>query len=281
MNSNNFDMNSAVNRRRFFLTGGFAIATTTLLAACGKGPQSPQGEYPRIGVVPPTTGLPDGAPTDEVLLRTATSLEFNAIDTYKKVLALGLFTGSAAGTAAVVNRFKADHEAHAKALSGIITAAKGEPFECANEQINKLYINPALDLILGNKDAGIEPSDTPLDDVMALALGLETLAAETYQFYVSLLSQPKLRAAAMSIGEQESRHAAVLAQAINPGIAGIGPSTNKDTGKPNPAAVPGAFGSLGSIAVSLGKRSAAGNKTTLNMETPSLNSMAYEYAKCS
>ena len=166
-------------------------------------------------------------------------------------------------------------------MSGIITEAKGETFECANEQINKLYINPALDLILGNKDAGIAPSDTPLDDVMALALGLETLAAETYQFYVSMLSQPKLRAAAMGIGEQESRHAAVLAQAINPGIAGIGPSTNKDTGKPNPAAVPGAFGSLGTIAVSLGKKNEAGNKTTLNMETPSLNSMAYEYAKCS
>jgi len=281
MNSNNFDMTSPVNRRRFLLTGGFAIATTTLLAACGKGPQSPAGAFPRIGEVPPTTGLPTTAPTDEVLLRTATSLEFNAIDTYKKVLELGLFTGSAAGTAAVVNRFKADHEAHAKALSGIITEAKGETFECANEQINKLYIHPALDLILGNKDAGIAASDTPLDDVMALALGLETLAAETYQFYVSLLSQPKLRAAAMGIGEQESRHAAVLAQAINPGIAGIGPSTNEKTGKPNPAAVPGPFGSLGTIAVALGKPNEAGNKTTLNMETPSLNSMAYEYAKCS
>lgn len=281
MNSNNFDMSSPVNRRRFLLTGGFAIATTTLLAACGKGPQSPKGAFPRIGEVPSTTGLPTAAPTDEVLLRTATSLEFNAIDTYKKVLELGLFTGSAAGTAAVVNRFKADHEAHAKALSGIITEAKGETFECANEQINKLYINPALDLILGNKDAGIAASDTPLDDVMALALGLETLAAQTYQFYVSLLSQPKLRAAAMGIGEQESRHAAVLAQAINPGIAGIGPSTNEKTGKPNPAAVPGPFGSLGTIAVALGKPNEAGNKTALNMETPSLNSMAYEYAKCS
>ncbi|MEY3595679.1 MAG: hypothetical protein RL576_1093 [Actinomycetota bacterium] len=30
MNANNFEMNSSVNRRRFFLTGGFAIATTTL-----------------------------------------------------------------------------------------------------------------------------------------------------------------------------------------------------------------------------------------------------------
>jgi rubrerythrin len=281
MNSNNFDMNSPVNRRRFFLTGGFAIATTTLLAACSKDIQSPKGAFPRIGAVPPTTGLPNAAPTDEALLRTATSLEFNAIDTYTKVLGLGLFTGSAAGTAAVVSRFKADHEAHAKALSGIITEAKGETFECANAQINKLYINPALDLILGNKEAGIAPSDTPLDDVMALALGLETLAAETYQFYVSLLSQPQLRAAAMGIGEQESRHSALLAQAINPGVDGIGPSTNKKTGKPNPAAVPGAFGSLGTVSVILGKPNEAGNKTTLNMETPSLNSMAYEYAKCS
>jgi hypothetical protein len=98
MNANNFEMNSSINRRRFFLTGGFAIATTTLLAACGKGAQSPKGEYPRIGVVPPTTGLPNGELNDEVLLRTATSLEFNAIDTYKKVLELGRPRSSRQGT---------------------------------------------------------------------------------------------------------------------------------------------------------------------------------------
>jgi rubrerythrin len=276
----NFDTTSAYNRRRFLQTGGFAIATATLLAACGT--DSPSGGgIPRIGNIPPTTALPEGIVSDEVLLRTATSLEFNAIETYDKVLELGLFTGETAALASVVKRFRADHQAHAKALSEVITSMKGEPFECANEQITKLYINPALTLILGDEATGVAASDNVLNDVLTLALGLESLAGATYQYYVSLISQPKLRSAAMGIADQEVRHAVVLAQALNPGINGIGPSTNPDTGKANVAAVPGAFGSLSTINVVIGKANEAGNKTTLNFETPSLNSMAYDYAKCS
>ncbi len=276
----NFDTTSAYNRRRFLQTGGFAIATATLLAACGTDSSS-GGGIPRIGNIPPTTAMPEGVVSDEVLLRTATSLEFNAIETYDKVLELGLFTGETAALATVVKRFRADHQAHAKALSEIITSMKGEPFECANEQISKLYINPALTLILGDEAAGVPASDTALNDVLSLALGLESLAGATYQYYVSLLSQPQLRSAAMGIADQEVRHAVVFAQALNPGVGGIGPSTNPDTGKANVAAVPGPFGSLSTINVTVGKANESGNKTTLNFETPSLNSMAYDFAKCS
>jgi len=274
-----FDTNSPFNRRRFLQTGGFAVATAALLAACGKSSHS-AGGIPRIGEVPTTVPIAEGVVTDEVLLRTATSLEFNAIDTYEKVLGLGLFTGEKAPYGDVVKRFRADHQAHAKALSTLITSMKGETFECANSQIHNLYITPALDLILGNESAGIAPSETPLDDVLVLALGLESLAGATYQYYVSLISKPALRAAAMGIGEQEVRHAVVLAQVLNPGIKGIGPSTDPNTGKANVAAVPGAFGSLSNIPVSVGKPNEAGVKATLHLETPSLNSMAYDFAKC-
>ncbi|MFM7410663.1 MAG: hypothetical protein ACKO3L_07675, partial [Actinomycetota bacterium] len=89
-----------------------------------------------------------------------------------------------------------------------------------------------------------------------------------------------LRGAAMTIGQDEARHAAVLAQAIIPDGKGIAPSINEKTGKANPAAVPGAFGSLAAISFAIGKTSEAGTKKQLSLDTPSLNSLAYEYASC-
>jgi hypothetical protein len=44
--------------------------------------------------------------------------------------------------------------------------------------------------------------------------------------------------------------------------------------------VPGAFGSLAAITFAIGKTSEAGTKTQLSLDTPSLNSLAYEYASC-
>lgn len=272
----------AFNRRKFLQTGGLALASAAVLAACGKDSAAGGSSgIPRLGVAPTTTGLPDAPVTDLVLLRTAQSVEHNAIDAYAAALELGVFTGSAAALGNVVRRFQADHRDHSKALGGLIAEAKGETYECANPQISKLYVTPALDLIVGNKDAGIEPSDTPLDDLLVLAHGLESLAAATYQYYVSLLSDPALRAAAMGIGEQEGRHATVLAQAINPGVAGVLPSVDPDTGRDNVAAVPSTYGSLRTINVAVGKPSETGSKPSLNMETPSLNSMIYDYMSCS
>jgi len=272
----NVPMNNSYSRRRFLQTGGLALASAAVLAACGKNDKLAAG-FPRLGDAPTTTALPDGGATDVVLLRTATSLEYCAIDAYGAVAKLGLLP---AGASAALARFQSDHKAHAAALSDLVKKAGGDPFECANEKINTLYIAPALDLILGNADKGIEASDTQVDDLLVLAHGVENLAAATYQFYVSMLSQPTLRAAAMTLGQEEARHAAVLAQAILPNGKGIAPSVDEATGKANPAAVPGAFGSLSAVQVSLGKLNESGNKSTISMETPSLNSMAYEYAKC-
>ncbi|MFM8389208.1 MAG: ferritin-like domain-containing protein, partial [Actinomycetota bacterium] len=199
------------------------------------------------------------------------------IDAYTAVAGLGILPGA---VLPVVKRFQDDHKSHAAALTEVIKKAGGEPFECANERINTLYIAPAVELITGNNDKGIEASDTPVDDLLVLAHGLENLAAATYQYYVSLIAQPAVRGAAMTIGQDEARHAAVLAQAIIPDGKGIAPSINEKTGKPNPAAVPSAFGSLAAISFAIGKTSEAGTKTQLSLDTPSLNSLAYEYASC-
>ena len=272
----NVPANNFYSRRKFLQTGGLALASAAVLAACGKNDKLAAG-IPRLGEAPTTTGLPDGGATDIVLLRTATSLEYCAIDAYGAVADLNILPAT---SAAALKRFRDDHSAHAKALSELVKKVGGEPFECANEKINSLYISPALDLILGNKDKGIDPSDTQVDDLVVLAHGVENLAAATYQFYVSMLSVPGLRAAAMGIGQEEARHAAVLAQAILPNGKGIAPSVDEATGKANPAAVPAAFGSLSAVQVSLGKVNESGNKPSISMDTPSLNSMAYEYAKC-
>ena len=265
-----------LNRRKFLQTGGLALASAAVLAACGKSDKVAT-TYPRIGEAPTTTGLPAGEVNDVVLLRTASSLEWSAVHAYTAAAGLGILPAAATS---IVKRFQADHKAHSAALSELIKKAGGEPFECGNPRINDLYVTPAVELIVGNPDKGIEASDTPVEDLLILAHGLESLAAATYQYYVSMIAQPALRAAAMTNGQDEARHAAILAQAIMPEGKGIAPSVNETTGKANPAAVPGAFGSLATVSFAIGKTSDAGTKTQLSLDTPSLNSMIYEYAKC-
>lgn len=254
---------SSLSRRALLVTGGATITAGALLAACGG--SSSGSNVPRLGEAPTTTALPTGNVTDEVLLRTAMSVEYNAIDTYATVIAAGTFD---AATNAVLSQFSADHQAHANALAGLITSMGGAPYAKANPRLTEVYINPALELIAASDDV---PGDT-----LALAHALETLAAQTYQAFVAWINNPAIRAAAMGIGDQEARHTVVLAQAIRGGAAGVLPAVGDD-GKNLVAAVPSAFGSLSSIQVSVGKVTEAGTKPTLSLETPSLNSLIYDY----
>jgi hypothetical protein len=211
---------------------------------------------------------------DVVLLRTAASLEYTAIGTYKRVLGAGLLTGDFAALAPAVNRFIADHEAHANAVNSLVREAKGTPWTCGNARIEEIYVEPAIQLITA--------SDNPdsARDTVAFAHALETLAAQTYQSVVASLSTPALRAAAMRIGQDEARHSAVLSLVLNPGWAGAIPSVDAETGQPNLAAVPAAFSPLTGIPVSLGAPNDEGVKTSVRLETPSLNSLVYSYLAC-
>jgi rubrerythrin len=212
--------------------------------------------------------------TDIVLLRTAASLEFNAIDTYNLVLAEGLLTGDFAKLSDAVKRFRDDHTAHAAAINSLVVSLGGKAHECANERIDRLYVQPSLKLITteGNEDVS--------RDVVALAHALENLATQTYQGVVGSLTSPKLRGDAMRIAHDEARHAVVLAQVLNPGFASVGPTVNEATGKANVASVPAAFGVLASVQVSLGKANAEGVKPSVTMETPSLNGLIYDNVTC-
>jgi sirohydrochlorin ferrochelatase len=266
---------NTLSRRELLRMGGLTVVGATFLTACGKQANVPESaNIDSVGEVPPTTGLPAVEVTDAVLMRTAASLEYNAIETYELVLSSGLLTGNYAKLSDAVKRFRDDHVRHAEAVNGLAVQLGSKSVTCGNARIRSLYIDPAVALITesGNPDAGV--------DVIALAHGLENLATQTYQGVVGLLSTSQLRAAAMRIGADEARHAVVLAQVLNPGFGAVGPTVNETTGKANVASVPMAFGAQSSVQVTIGAPNAEGVKTTVAMETPSLNSLVYDYVSC-
>lgn len=266
---------SRLSRRELLRLGGIGLITTSFLAACGKQSGSVSDKaIASIGTVPPTTALAEAEITDVVLLRTAASLEYNAIDFYTAALDAGLFTGDYATAAQAAKRFRDDHRTHAAAINSLVVALGGKVHECANTRINSLYIKPAFDLTLteGNPDVGL--------DAVTLAHSIENLASQMYQGFVGLLSEPKLRGDAIHIGQGGARHAVVLAQILNPGLGGVGPLAEPATGTSNVVAIPSAFGNLASLRASFGPPNADGAKTTITMESPSLNALVYEFITC-
>ena len=228
----------------------------------------------------PDNALADVEVTDVVLLRTATSLEYNAIYVYEAVASAGILSGDAATLAA---RFLSDHRAHAEATSSLTEKLGGTAFAEPNPRLQTIYVEPALKLIVGDTSAGIEPTADPVADVLALAYALETIAGSTYQAYIPKLSDPALRGSAIGIGEQEARHAALIGSLLNPDrlVSSFGLSIaaqyREDTDVPALAyAVPTSFGTLSPAPVILGAANETGTRTTVNLETPSLNSLIYE-----
>ena len=269
---------TTLSRRRFLIAGGASITFGSILAACAGGTET---GVARIGNDPGKAELVDAPVTDVALLRTATSLEFSAIYVYEAAIAAGLLSGDAATLAA---RFLDDHMAHADATASLTVDLGGTAWEKPNPRIQSVYVDPALALIVGDESAGIAPSDDPASDVLALAYALETVAAATYQSYVPLLTDPALRAAGMGIGSEEARHAATLGAVLNPDrlVSSMGlaiPAQYKEEGEVAGAfyASPTAFGTLAPVPVVLGKANDSGIRTTVQIETPSLNSMVYEY----
>ena len=262
------------SRRQMLRFGGVGAAGV-VLAACGKQAGVEESKnITAVGLMPEAAKLPNAEVNDLVLLRTAASLEYNAIETYEAAIGLGVFKGSFAEAGSIARRLLDDHRGHADAINGLVTTLGGTPFTCGNPRLSEVYISPALALITD------DANENPALDVVVLAHALENLAAQTYQSVVTALSDKALREAAMTIGQEESRHAAILAQALNPGLGGVLPSVDEATGKPKVATVPGAFGPLTPISVTLGPINAEGARASLILETPSLNAFIYDYVTC-
>ena len=270
-------LQTSLSRRRFFLAGGATISFGALLAACGAGEST---GIARLGDSVPDNALADVEVTDVVLLRTATSLEYNAIYVYEAVASAGILSGDAATLAA---RFLSDHRAHAEATSSLTEKLGGIAFAEPNPRLQTIYVEPALKLIVGDTSSGIEPTADPVADVLALAYALETIAGSTYQAYIPKLSDPALRGSAIGIGEQEARHAALIGSLLNPDrlVSSFGLSIaaqyREEADVPALAyAVPTSFGTSAPAPVVLGAANESGTRTTVNLETPSLNSLIYE-----
>lgn len=268
----------SLSRRRFFIAGGATVSFAALVAACGG---SESAGIARLGDAPTPNKLVEADVTDIALLRTATSLEHNAIFVYEAVARAGVLSGDAAE---IAKRFLDDHRSHAEATASLTTALGGTAYSKPNPRLQSIYIDPALTLILGDEETGVPAADDPAADVLALAYALETIAGATYQAYVPLLDDKSLRAAAMGIGDQEARHAALLGVVLNPGrlVSSMGlpiaAEYQEDTDSPAAAyASPSAFGTQAPVPVTLGASGETGTRTTVNLETPSLNSMIYEY----
>lgn len=268
----------SLSRRRFFLGTGATVSFAALVAACGG---SEKTGIARLGNAPTPNELVEADVTDIALLRTASSLEHNAIFVYEAVAEAGLLSGDAAE---IAKRFLADHKSHAEATASLTTELGGMAYTEPNPRLQSIYIEPALKLIVGDEASGIPATDDPAADVLALAYALETIAGATYQAYVPLLDDKALRAAAMGIGDQEARHAALLGVVLNPSrlVSSFGlplsAEYQEDTDVPAVAyASPSAFGTQAPVPVILGAANESGIRTTVNLETPSLNSMVYEY----
>jgi len=153
-------LQTSLSRRRFFLAGGATISFGALLAACGAGEST---GIARLGDSVPDNALADVEVTDVVLLRTATSLEYNAIYVYEAVASAGILSGDAATLAA---RFLSDHRAHAEATSSLTEKLGGTAFAEPNPRLQTIYVEPALKLIVGDTSTGTEPTAEPVADVL-------------------------------------------------------------------------------------------------------------------
>lgn len=274
MPKNSKAQQSELSRRDLLRLGGIGLISATLLAACSKNDLTSDNGIASIGTTPPSSSLPKVDVTDVILLRTAASVEYSAIDMYTAAIDAGYFSGDFASTAEIARRFRDDHLAHAEKINSLVVTLGGTAFECANSRINSLIIEPALDLIKAP-----ENPDVALDAV-TLAHAIETVSAQMYQGFVGQFSDPKLRGEAIHVGQNNVRHAVILAQIINPGLSGVEPFADPVTGIAKVVAVPSAFGNLAILRVPFGPPNADGVKTSITMETPSLNALTYEFVSC-
>jgi hypothetical protein len=160
----------------------------------------------------------------------------------------------------------------------------------------------------------IPPSDDKRRDVLNLVQGMESIVASTYQQYTGMFNDPSLREPTITCGVRGARHSALLALTTNPGgyvapsaqaaaevstdtlpggsttstvAQNIGNTTTTaqaptDAGPtmtviPENFALTSTFGSTSAITVVLGAGDVNGTRLKVLLETPSLNSIEYEF----
>ena len=127
--TDDFDAPSFIDRRGFLRLGGFTVAATAVLAACGSDEGAGPEEITQAGSAPTGAEAPSGVVTDSTLLRTATSLHYNALDVIDTVLAHGIVSAEMATAA---ESYKPLLHEQADALAAATAEIGGQPFEEKN-----------------------------------------------------------------------------------------------------------------------------------------------------
>ena len=301
--TDDFDAPSFIDRRGFLRLGGFTVATAAVLAACGSDEGAGPEEITQAGSAPAEAKPPSGVITDSTLLRTATSLHYNAMDVIDTVLKHGIV---GAEMAIAAESYTPLLQEQADALAAATTDIGGQPFEEKNPVFDVRVIQPAYALL------GV--SQTEETDTEQFLHAIASLLVETLQGMVPALSRPDLRGLVMQIGAVHARVSTVFARIISPenivtpnefataapAAAAEASTTTVAAGLPTTAGgapttaaaatgpadipvyqVPSAFGLLAPVQIVLGDASKLDGPTkrvVFNIETPSLNSLMYDDA---
>ncbi|MFV0309628.1 MAG: ferritin-like domain-containing protein [Desertimonas sp.] len=274
-----------VSRRQLLVTGGLSVSLAALVAACSDDAAEPG----RVGNAPVETALPDEPVDDAVYLRTASSLEYTALDVYAQLDELGVLDPS---IAALVGRIVEHHTANAAILAELTTKAGGDAYECANPWFAERVVPELFERLSGTADVAegatpIEPSDDAGRDALGIAYGIESVLASMYQELVVRLQDPSLRSESIGLGALSARQAAAMAIArggsagyVNPTITGGEVDAEESDGVLPIYAVPGNFGTLAPITFTVGPLSDAGTRFTASLQTPANNSFVYASLSC-
>jgi hypothetical protein len=169
--------------------------------------------------------------TDIMALQTAAGIENLAVATYKTALTLPFIGGSSAN--AVVKTFSmktmAQHADHAKAFNAAATGLGGKAQSAPDPKYAPIVTKAV-------------PTIKSAADVVALALTLEDVAAQTYVKDVGLVSTAELRQLFASVAGVESQHKAILL-AVQALVKGGAPQLIALP--PDAAKLPAAAGSVG------------------------------------
>ena len=168
---------------------------------------------------------------DVMALQTAASIEVLAIATYKKALTLPFIGGSSANgvVKAFAQKTMSQHEDHLKGFNAAVMKLGGKEQTKPNPKYAPV-VQKAV------------PTLTGPDKVVALAITLEDVAAQTYVADVGLVSTPELRQLFSGVAGVEAQHKAILlaVQALLKG--GLASQIKLP---PDAAKLPAAAGSVG------------------------------------
>ncbi|MEV7034174.1 ferritin-like domain-containing protein [Streptomyces sp. NPDC093272] len=170
---------------------------------------------------------------DVMALQTAASLENLAVDVYRTAAGLPFIRHGNKTVAAFIGTTISQHSAHARAFNSAVTRAGGRAQHSPDPRYAAV-VKQALPKIKG-------PAD-----VVALAITLEDVAAQTYTKNTGQVHDARLRTLFASIAPVEAQHRAVL----------LAVQALLKAGKPQLVALPTRISALPSAAGSVGFPSA-------------------------